>query len=235
MRRPIPIQRSVSAVLLTLLSGAALAQVQRAGGDSGSMRLQQQIQQLGSEKAQAEAQLTKLKQDNDSLKKQVQQLTSTQAALKQRGAALETAAQRAADATRDSNAASDKLRAQLQELIARYRDLAQNLKGVETDRTTVRQTLAAREQSLKDCRDRNQKLYTLNADILTQMEHGGFWSAVGQHEPFTRIGRTRLENLVDTTREQADELHLPEQTAPLPGPAAPEAGKPAAPAPAPRQ
>ncbi len=177
-------------------------------------QFQQQLEAVTSEKVAAEASNQKLKQENDSLKKQVRQLTGSQTAFKQRAEALQNAAQRGVDATKENAAASEKLRGQLQELIGRYRELAQNLKAVETERSKAGEDLAARNLSLQDCTDRNQKLYQLDAEILDKFQHRGFWSGVAEREPFTQIAHTRLENLVDDTQQRANDLRLPQGSEP---------------------
>jgi cell division protein FtsB len=199
---------------MCLASALAHAQVQRSGGDAGAARLMQQLQQLQAQQAEAQAQSDKLKQENDSLKQQLQKLQGDQGALAQRAATLEAAARRDAQASRDSATATENLRGQMQELITRFRETAQNLKDVETDRTKIRGDLAAREQDLKACGERNAKLYELNAELLDHMEHRGFWAAVAEREPFTRIARTRLQNLAEDYRGRAEELRQPPPKSP---------------------
>jgi chromosome segregation ATPase len=199
----------LAATILMIIGGVARAQVQRTGSDSGMLRLQQQLQQLTAAKAEAQAQSDKLKQENESLKQQLQKLSGEQSALKARSASLTAAAQRDTDAGKDAAAASEKLRAQLQELIERFRATAQALKDVETDRGKVRSELAVRQQDLAACTERNAKLYELNGEVLDKVEQRGFWSAVAEREPFTKIARARLENLSDDYHSRAADLRLP--------------------------
>jgi len=208
---------AVSAAVVVLASiDITLAQTQRSGSDAGMLRLQQQLQQLTAAKADVAAQAEKLKQENDLLQKQLQQLTGERGALKQRTAALESAAQRDADASKDTASANEKLRGQMQELITRFRETAQNLKDVETDRTKLRGELSVREQDFKACTDRNEKLYQLNVEVLDKVEHRSFWSAVMEREPFTKIARTRLENLADNYRGRAADLRQPPESSGAP-------------------
>jgi chromosome segregation ATPase len=200
-------------LLACLAAAGAPAQVQRssgsggggAGGDAAAARLQQQLQMLTATKAESDAAAAKLRQENESLKQQLQKATEDQGSLQQRATVLEAATQRGARVEKESAIEMGRLKGQMQELLTRFRETAQNLKDVETDRNRVLGVVAAREQDIKACGDRNAKLYQLNSEILDRMENRGFWAAVAEHEPFTQIARTRLENLADDYRERAGE------------------------------
>jgi hypothetical protein len=44
--------------------------------------------------------------------------------------------------------------------------------------------------------------------VLTKLEDQGFWSRAARVEPFTRIKRTQLENLVDEYAARAEEQRI---------------------------
>ena len=96
----------------------------------------------------------------------------------------------------------------MQELIAKFRETAQTLRDVEADRTTVKQTLATRDQDIKVCLDHNSALYGLNQEILTRLDNQSLWSRAAAAEPFTKIKRVQLENLVDDYKARADDHRL---------------------------
>lgn len=209
-------QRALGALALACLAASAgHAQVQRAapaGASAGAelaARLQQQLQALSAAKAQAETAAAQLRQENDSLKQQLAKLTGEQDTLQQHATALEAASQRSARAEKEKAIETGRLRGQMEELVGRFRETVENLKSVETDRGRVQAELAAREQALKACGERNARLYQLNGEILERMENRGFWAAVAEHEPFTQIARTRLENLADDYRARAAEQRQP--------------------------
>jgi chromosome segregation ATPase len=208
-----------AAVLACLAAAAGYAQVQRAapgGGDGGEAvaRLQQQVQSLSAAKAQAEASAAQLRQENESLKQQLAKATGDQDALQQHAAALEAANRRSANTEKQNAIETGRLKGQMQELIGRFRETAENLQKVETDRSQLQAQLKAREQEVKACGDRNARLYELNGEILDRMENRGFWAAVAEHEPFTQIARTRLENLADDYRTRAAEQRQPDAAPP---------------------
>jgi ribosomal protein S19E (S16A) len=52
------------------------------------------------------------------------------------------------------------------------------------------------------------QLYEINREILNRYEHVGLFTKVSADEPFTKITRTRLENLADEYRQRAQELQV---------------------------
>jgi uncharacterized phage infection (PIP) family protein YhgE len=169
----------------------------------------QQIQQLTAERIQLQSDNTKLKSEVDDLKKQLQQATSGKAALEAKAKNLEVAAGRNEASSKDSTEQLEKSRAQLQEVIGKFRETTQTLRDIETDRNEKKTQLAQRDVAFKQCVDRNAGLYTLGSEILDKLEHRGVWDAMKGAEPFTKLSRTRLENLIDDYRYRVDELKQP--------------------------
>jgi hypothetical protein len=101
----------------------------------------------------------------------------------------------------------------MQELVAKFREMAQTLRDVEADRNEARQALAQGDQALKTCVARNNELYKLNDEVLTRFDSQNPLSCVAGAEPFTRIQRARLENLIDGYRARADDQKIEPSTA----------------------
>jgi cell division septum initiation protein DivIVA len=194
------------ALMVAIVNAPALAQTQRTGDTNA--RAMQQLQQLSSERAQLKAENDKLKQETEQLKKQLASATSEQSSLQQKLKTTEASAAHDAASNQQNSDALEKLRGQLQELIGRFRETAQSLKEVETDRTAVKGKLQTTERELNVCIERNVGLYNLNTEALDHLEKKGVWSSLAEKEPFTRIQRTRLENLIDDYRERAAELKI---------------------------
>ncbi|WP_129779348.1 hypothetical protein [Peristeroidobacter soli] len=209
------LSRLTLGALSLLLASGAMAQVQRSGNDNA--RVMQQLQQLTAEKAAMQAENTKLKTDVDNLKAQ---LASAAAAL---SASEQRAKKVAAGATAKESAAAQELndaltrnRSQMQELVTRYRETGETLKTVETERDKLRAETSTQQRDLKTCVDRNAGMYLLTDEILRKVEDRGVWSSLTDKEPFTRISRTRLENLIDDYRYRVDELRVKDKTAVAP-------------------
>jgi hypothetical protein len=56
------------------------------------------------------------------------------------------------------------------------------------------------------------QLYEINGEILDRYEHVGLFTKVSAAEPFTKITRTRIDNLVIEYRERAQELRVKKAT-----------------------
>jgi hypothetical protein len=72
--------------------------------------------------------------------------------------------------------------------------------------------LGERNSAFDKCAEDNLQLFELSSDILKRYEHVGMFTKVSAAEPFTRIMRTRLENLVDEYRIKVEELRVKPRT-----------------------
>jgi chromosome segregation ATPase len=195
------------------LAGAAQAQTERSGGGE-TQRFMQQYQQVSAEKTTLQVQVTQMKKDLDAAQAELATVKKERDALKARAgnataAAAEQARLTASKETAEKNLEQYKQR--MTELVARFRETAGNLRDTETDRTKLRQDLQARNQAFDQCAENNLKLYEINGEILDHYEHVGLFTKVSAGEPFTKITRNRLENLVDEYRARALELRVKKQ------------------------
>lgn len=191
--------------LSVVLAMTASAQTQRSGNDTA--RVMAQLQQLTAEKSQLSTENERLKKELEDLKAQLGKASSAQSAAEQRARKLEGNTRDSA-ALQESNDALSKARTQTQELVGKFRETAQQLKDVESDRSEVRSQLTLRERELKTCVDRNAQLYIVTDEILGRMESRGSWQSLKDKEPFTQLSRTRLENLIEDYRYRVDELRI---------------------------
>jgi chromosome segregation ATPase len=198
----------------------ALAQVQRSGGGANA-QLAQQYQQVVAERAQLQADNDKLKKQLDDAKKQLQAAQQQLGATK-KGATASAAQIAAAQAAAQASAQSlEQSKSRMQELVGRFRDTAVTLRGVESERSQLQQQLAQSKSDFDRCAERNYQLYQLDAEVLDRYEHEGTLSHVARAEPFTRIKRVQVENLVDEYKVRAEELRVQRAT---PAPAATGSG-----------
>jgi len=201
--------RVIVAVMLCLVGTATQAQTQRSG--NADARVAQQLQQLANEKVALQAENNKLKQELEQVKAQLQKSAGTAKELEGRNRALQAASTNRASGDQQTEAQLERTRAQMQELVTKFRETAQTLRDVEMDRATAKSQLAAKEREFKVCVDRNAALYELNDEVLDRMEDRGFWSQLAEREPFTRLKRTQLENLIDDYRYRVEELRVEKQ------------------------
>jgi chromosome segregation ATPase len=170
-----------------------------------------------------QAEAARMKKELEDLRKERDTLKAGQTGLAQRARAESEAA--AARAAREREPLEKELastKARMQELVDKFRETAKVMREVETDRATVKQALAQNTLELNACVASNNQLYALNDEILTRFSDQGFWSAVTEAEPFTRLKRVHLENIIDRYRTAAsDKQYVPgaaAQGAPPPPP-----------------
>jgi chromosome segregation ATPase len=221
-------------VVMSLAAAQTQAQTARSGGGANAQLLQQ-LQQLAAERTSMEAELTRTKKELEDTRKQRDELKSAQQAMEQRARSTAAALAQSSSQRASSEQELSDARAKMQELVAKFRETLQTLREVESQSTTARGVLATRDQELKTCVERNQALYKLDDEVLTHWEHESAWSGAARAEPFTKIKRVQLENLVDDYKARADDQRVNPASAPAQpaGPATPAAAPASAPSPGP--
>jgi len=209
-----------AAMLMALTMTPARAQVARSGGSSANAQLLQQLQQLAAERTSLRAENDALKKKNDELSKALDSLKTAQKSLDARSKASAAELEQAKSEHATSEEQVKQLRDRMAELIAKFRETAQTLRDSETDRASLKQSLAGRERELSVCIDRNLALYQINDEALTRLEKQTFWSRLARSEPFTQLKRIEMENLVDDYRARAQDQRVtprsPAAAAPVP-------------------
>lgn len=240
---PCSVSRRVSGLLAAVaaISGIvtttdAPAQVQRSGGGGGAAnaQLMMQYQQADAERTQLKSDNAKLKKDLDDLKKQLDAATR-QAAVSKAGVSRD-AAQLAAAQAANERSAKDLAdgKAKTQELVGKFRETITQMRGIEAERSRLQQELAQSKTAFDQCAERNYSLYQVDNEVLDRYSHEGAFSHLARAEPFTRIKRTEIDNLVLEYKERAEELRVKKaeatsrSAAPAPGSAAPPAAAPSA-------
>lgn len=90
----------------------------------------------------------------------------------------------------------DQQRAKMQEVIDKFKEVAQNLRSVEGERSELRVKLGAKEKELQGCVDNNIKLYKTGLELVEHYENKSIWDNLLQYEPVTRIKKVELETHV---------------------------------------
>jgi chromosome segregation ATPase len=201
-------------VILACAAAPASAQAPRGGEPSAAAM--QQLQELASER-------TALQADNARMKQQLADVTKERDALKKGQQTLEQHSREAAAALVQSagqrTATEQQLeqtKAKMQELVAKFRDTVQTLRQIEMEGSAAKRDLATRDQQLKVCVEHNVALYQISGEVLTHLEHDSVWAHIERAEPFTRIKRVQLENLVDDYKARADDARVKPGSVPPP-------------------
>ena len=199
---------TITGMLLVFTLVAALpthAQTQRSGGGE-SARILQQYQQLAAEKTALQGQTAQLKKDLDDARKDLAAMKKERDALKARTGVSPAAVAQANTAKQAAETSLEQSKQRMTELVGRFRETAQTLKEVETDRNSSRKELADRNAAFDSCAETNLQLFEVTNEVLNRYEKVGLFTKASASEPFTRITRTRIENLVDEYRARALEL-----------------------------
>jgi division protein CdvB (Snf7/Vps24/ESCRT-III family) len=187
------------------------AQTQRSGGGE-AQKFMQQYQQLAAEKTALQAQVAQMKKDLDASHAELAAVKKEHDVAKAHTGVSPTAVAQAIGAKEAALRNLEQSKQRMSELVARFRETATNLKDVEADRSTLRRELAERNGAFDKCAENNLQLFELSSDVLKHYEHVGLFTKVSAAEPFSRITRTRLENLVDEYRIKAQELRVKPRT-----------------------
>ena len=208
-------QRVAIASLLLALTAAPVplrAQTERSGGEG--QKFIQQYQQLAAEKTALQAQAAQMKKDLDSAQADLAAAKKERDALKARQNESAAAVAQLSASKDSSDKSLEQYKQRLAELVARFRETATTLRDVEADRAQAHKALDERNAAFDRCAENNQQLYEIAGDILNRYEHVGLFTKVSASEPFTRVARTRIENLADETRARAEELRVKKRSAP---------------------
>jgi septal ring factor EnvC (AmiA/AmiB activator) len=203
-----PRSRLLVAFVALLMTAGAHAQVARSGG-GGDQRVVQQMQQLAQERTALQTENAKLKKDLEQAQADLKAARAERDASKARLAAASAPRPDACGATEQSLAQS---RTKLEELVARYRETAQTLQAVEAEKVKNAQLYVDKSRSYDACAKANVGLAELANDALGRYEA----AAARRSEPFTRLSRIRVENLVDESRQHLEELKVVAPPAPAP-------------------
>ncbi len=200
---------STALIAAAALAGIAVppmlaAQTTRSGGSPGAQAMQQ-LQQLANERASLQAENARLKQELEAARKLIDAATAKEAALTRRAQNAEATSSRLNASSAASTESAARTRAQLDELVAKFRETVHQLQGMENERNELRRRTESGGRELTTCRQHNAELLRINEDVLTRLENTGFWTKLAADEPFTRLKRTELENLAADYRDQAAE------------------------------
>lgn len=198
---------ALALVFALLIARPAASQAVRQS--SGNAQATQQLQQLAAERTRLMADNARLQSELDAARKERDALKKAQGGADSRVRASDAAAARAGAQSQSLQAELDREKARMAELIGKFRETAGTLRDVETERTTAKTSLAQRDEELRQCVARNVALYDLNGEILAKLESRGTFTPASALEPFTRLKRVELENLIDGYQTRAAEQRPP--------------------------
>jgi chromosome segregation ATPase len=188
----------------------ATAQSARSGG-SEIQKFMAQYQQIAAEKTALQTQMTQMKSDLDKSKADLAAMKKERDALKSRSGASPAAVAQLTASKDTAEKALETSKQRMSELVGRFRETAATLKESEADRAKLRRDLEERRTAFDQCAQNNLELFEITSDVLERYENVGLFRRTAASEPFTKITRTRIENLVDEYRARAMELRSKNQ------------------------
>jgi chromosome segregation ATPase len=202
-------------MLVTMqIFAVSFAQAQTQRGGSETQKFIQQYQQLAAEKTVLQAQATQMKKDLDTAQAELAAVKKERDALKSRAGGSTAQFSQLTAGKEAAEKSLEQLKQRTAELVARFREMAVNFREAEADRAKLQNELKERSVAFDKCAEDNLGLFEVNSEILDRYKHIGVFTKVGTADPFTKIARTRIENLVDEYRARALELRAAKKTGP---------------------
>ena len=173
-------------------------------------RLQGSVQRLTQENAQLQEQLAARDAEVAALKAKsgtAQTAAPTAAASAALQGQIAEANERYRSNLAVANAGVERARAQVEEVAEKYRKLVSVLKTSDAARAQAVKAGNTHLSRALACEKQNERLHDLALELAQKYEHKGFWQVVGAAEPFTQLQRVKLENEVETYRQQIVDLY----------------------------
>lgn len=181
------------------------AQTERSGGGE-AQKIMQQYQQVAAEKSALQTQVAQLKKDLDAANAELAAVKKERDTAKAHVGVAPAELAQVTSAKEAAEKSLEKSKQQTAEIVVKFREMAANLRDVEAARSKLDRDLAERNSALDRCVEDNMQLYEISTQVLDRYEHVGLFTKASASEPFTKITRTRIENLVDQYREKALQL-----------------------------
>jgi chromosome segregation ATPase len=203
--------------LLVALLGVTSVHAQQASREQEQVRrlraqaqhLQQALSAEQQARQQAAAEADRLKQ---AAEVELPKLEEEAAAARRRAGSAQKQADTLARELDEARRAGAALTLQLEEtrkrLEERERDLAQTrgaLQTTERDLGSTRNQAETLTGRIAQCEKDNVALYRTGIEMLDRWRDRSLGERVAQAEPFTQVGRVKLENLVENYRDRLDE------------------------------
>lgn len=87
-------------------------------------------------------------------------------------------------------------------------DAQRDLKANDQQRRELSKSLVQRDQGLASCNEKNARLHDFGLDLVKIYEKPSLYNEVIRSEPFTRIKRVDLENIMQGYRDKLDEQRV---------------------------
>lgn len=203
--------RSAGIVLVTMLLSAPVVcaqqsdpvQLQQALAKAQGLlrQIAQQKGALEAEKATMQAQLANMEN----------QLNRTQAKLMKSQDDLASSQREVQGSNNTLSSTQDRLvrvENRLKEVVEKYKALDRSHQETLLEKTSLENELSDNKQMLEDARKKNSDMAEINNELLEKLTNKSGWDALLESEPFSRIGRVRLENIQQDYRFRLEDARI---------------------------
>jgi len=191
------------------VSGSAWSEDKGASREREALRrAQQQVKQIGQEKAALEEKLTGFEQDKAKLLEEKEKLIGGAQARAKTEISKREQLQLALNAMTQEKATLQSQKAEVdQRLVEQTAKQAATERELALAKAQTKQTesaLSTRDQQVASCEDKNRKLYQHGRDLISKCRDQGATDVVLRLEPFTGIKRVGTENVLEEYRDKLD-------------------------------
>ncbi|MEQ1530621.1 MAG: hypothetical protein ABL925_15000 [Methylococcales bacterium] len=179
---------------------------QNAAAAQALQKAQGMLRQLSQEKISLQAEKNALQERVKQLEVEAAKLGPLPTELERQKTRL--AAAQAANAGLQTNLQNQAGKAAERERVlhSKLQEIVAQAELIQKDNQLLVAGMQEREQWIKQCVEKNQKLLVVNQELLDKYQDKGFWHKVADLEPFTGIGHVHTETAVQDYRFKLEDL-----------------------------
>lgn len=172
-------------------------------------RMREQLRTVMIQQQKTEADRAALAAEKIDLEAKNADLTKKLEALTKLNASERTASEKAIADLKEKNEGQAVEMARLNESLAKwkagYQKLEELTKTKEAERAKLADKNVLLDRKVADYRRLNDELYKTGSEVLSRYENFGLGTALTAREPFTRLTRVKLENLMQEFQDKLDD------------------------------
>ncbi len=183
--------RKIILLLITIAPLFGISHQAMAQSKEALAKAQYMLRQLNAEKITLQQENAKLKQEIEALKKDNEkQLSKSQQGNKKLSNTV--------DALKSRNS-------QMREMILQAND---KFRDMQVQQKNQGQLINQYSEKLSLCIANNKELFDVNTEMLEKYQKKGVWKALAKAEPFTKLQKVKIENLIQDYQYRIEDLQV---------------------------
>lgn len=184
-------------------------------------RMREQLRTVMIQQQKTEADRAALQAEKTTLEEKNAELTKKLEALTKLNATERTTAEKTITDLKEKNEEQSAEMLRLNESLSKwkagYQKMEDTARAKESERARLADKLVLQDRRVADYRRKNEELYKAGTEVLTRYESFSLGDALTAREPFTRLTRVKMENLVQEYQDKlTDNKIKPEDAKPAP-------------------